>query len=234
MRSLSLTRSSPAPVTCMSPPCVASAASAGSSSMRPGTSPGPMRQRPQVPARRGHRSRAARRLDAASAALDPRADAAQHVEQRRAGRVQADVGSSTGAGQRCGGDGPERRRGEVARHGGFDARQSLAAVDETAAVEARGRRAERRQRPLRVIACRAGSRTVVVPSACKPASRMALLTCALGTGGQWSIGRSTPPREWSAAGRRRSASMRAPIGSSGSITRRIGRRAATRPRRSSP
>ncbi len=42
MRSLSLTRSSAAPVTRRSPPCVASAASTGSSSMRPGTSAGAM------------------------------------------------------------------------------------------------------------------------------------------------------------------------------------------------
>ena len=40
MRSLSLTRSSCAPVTRSSPPCVASAASTGSSSMTPGTSAG--------------------------------------------------------------------------------------------------------------------------------------------------------------------------------------------------
>ena len=42
IRSLSLTRSSAAPLTVTSPPCAASAAMAGSSSMRPGTSSGAM------------------------------------------------------------------------------------------------------------------------------------------------------------------------------------------------
>ena len=63
----------------------------------------------------------------------------------------------------------------------------------------------------------------MTPSACSPASRTALFTWALGTSGAMRRSRAGARRGRRGAGGRRSASMRAPIRSSGSMTRRIGR-----------
>ena len=91
MRSLSLTRSSPAPDTVTLPPKVPSVASTGSSSITSGTSSGAI-------TRSRHRAvadpQAADRLAVPlvfDRGLDVGAEAPQHVEQRRAARVQADV-----------------------------------------------------------------------------------------------------------------------------------------------
>ncbi len=65
--------------------------------------------------------------------------------------------------------------------------------------------------------------TLVTPSACSPASRTALFTCALGVVGRCAIACSFAPCTINGACPS-VASIRAPIRSSGSITRRIGRR----------
>ena len=96
MRSLSFTRSSPAPVTSSSPPNVASAASAGSSSISPGTSSGAIRtSATAVAVADPNRAAAARRPASSSASTSTsRAGAAQDVEERGPGGVQADVPQS--------------------------------------------------------------------------------------------------------------------------------------------
>ena len=68
-----------------------------------------------------------------------------------------------------------------------------------------------------------GSITAVVPAACSPASRTALLTWALATGGAYVAARNAAPRTTS-GGRPPAVRMRAPIRSSGSTMRCIGRR----------
>ena len=82
---------------------------------------------------------------------------------------------------------------------------------------------ERRERPLGVVAGRRrlGDRWSS-PSAASPASRTALLTCALGTASRWRMPCSAPPSTRPARGRR-SVSIEAPIVRSGSATRSIGR-----------
>ena len=71
-----------------------------------------------------------------------------------------------------------------------------------------------------------GSRTIVVPAAARPASRMADLTWALGTLGEWSMAaRAAPP--WTVTGGRSSpaaARTSAPMARSGARMRPIGRR----------
>ena len=68
----------------------------------------------------------------------------------------------------------------------------------------------------------AGSATDVVPLACSPARSTADFTWALGTAGSWSMAWSGAP--WMVSGARPSiASMCAPIRSSGSMTRLMGR-----------
>ena len=73
------------------------------------------------------------------------------------------------------------------------------------------------------VAC--GSITVVSPAVLRPASRMALLTCAEATGRRYSIGTiSSVPMMASGMRPPSRASKRAPMRDSGSITRCIGRR----------
>ena len=69
-----------------------------------------------------------------------------------------------------------------------------------------------------------GSITVVMPGVLRPASRTALLTCALATGRRYSIGTAgLAPRTVSGRRPPSLASIAAPIWLSGSITRPIGR-----------
>src|SRR5262249_11886188 len=101
IRSLSFTRSSPAPRTSTWPPCTASAAIAGSSSIRPGTrrrlsdQAGPLRRRDidGAGAIALDDDRAARLAGVARGLGhgDACTEAAEHVEQAGARRVQADV-----------------------------------------------------------------------------------------------------------------------------------------------
>ena len=76
-----------------------------------------------------------------------------------------------------------------------------------------------------------GSITVVSPAVLRPASRMALFTCAEATGRRYSIGTiSSVPTMASGMRPPSRASKRAPMRDSGSITRCIGRAAASRRR----
>ena len=183
MRSLSFTRSSPAPVTCSSPPWLAQAARAGISSMRYGTWSAPSVNARGAPVANTH---AARRL-AAGFALDVLVDdgaaAAQHVEQRDPRRVEPDVlDLDVGARNRGGGGDPERRRRNVARHHELAAAQRLAARDLNRVV--RRRAPWRRTRAARArcdCASRPTPRRPSCPRPAGPASSTALFTWALGT-----------------------------------------------------
>ena len=154
MRSLSFTRSSAAPVTEISPPCVASAASAGSSSMRPGTSTG---------------SISTGRSDACLTVSEPSGsapDAVDPVARRRArpsarGRRGTPCASGSRPRHRCStdgpgsagrGGGPERGRREVAGHRDVGGRQRLPPATRHPQRLDRDVGAERRQRPLGVVA----------------------------------------------------------------------------------
>ena len=120
IRSLSLTRSSPAPVTCSSPPAAASAASAGSSSIRPGTSLG--RDARAVGGRVPHADacRAVRPPPRAStSAVDVGAGTRQDVEQRRSWRGSGPRStiSRSDPGRAAAATSPESGRRNIARDG---------------------------------------------------------------------------------------------------------------------
>ena len=125
MRSLSLTRSSAAPVTRSSPPAVASTAKTGNSSMTAGTILGAELERRRGRARSRECARPARPASRRSARrLDAGAEAAEHVEQAGARRIQAhaldgDVGARQGRRRHR----RKGRRRDVAGHAGLERRR---------------------------------------------------------------------------------------------------------------
>ena len=167
MRSLSLTRSSPAPRTVTSPPCAASAAMAGSSSIRPGTSSGaisidpvPVARRPMIVPMRlagGGRglartsTRAPKRRSTSMSAVRVGFSPTSSIVTREPGSAAAATiqnaadEKSPGTGSDCPVPAAGRRRPTTVR-------------PSTADLEA-----ERRERPLRVIA---RLRAVRSPTSC--------------------------------------------------------------------
>ena len=190
MRSLSFTRSSPAPVTVISPPNVASAASPGSSSIRPGTSDGAMTsgRRPAWRTVSGPTGSSPSSLVTSASHVGARAR--EDVEQRGSRRIQARrrrCGSRTRAGRQ-----PRRTRtrpttGRPARSTRPARRSWPPSIDADRPGDRHGG-AELPQRQLGVVPGLGRARSPAsCPSASRPASRTALFTWALGTSVSWSM-----------------------------------------------
>ena len=97
-----------------------------------------------------------------------------------------------------------------------------AGLQRLAAVKRRGRagpfevRAERAERTFRMIPCGGRLEPSCAPSACNPASMIALFTCALGISSEMSTPRSLAPRTVSGGRPSGRVSTTAPIRISGS------------------
>ena len=178
---------------------------------------------------------------ASSAGLDAAAHGPQHVDEGGAGRARAArrrAAPRSRAGRAPPPPGRRRSRRRRARR---------TSVPAQARAAPHGRARGRRARPstpkagsIRSVWSRlgAGSRTVVTPSACRPASRTAVFTCALATGRSCveaaqaaavdrqrrpAVGGQARWRPWRAAGRPRARAGRRRSDSSPVSTERNGR-----------
>ena len=185
MRSLSLTRSSPAPVIVKGPSRAGRGhgqgrhlvderghEDAGRPSSRAASTSGPRSSR-------SARGRSPRGAVSTSAAHGP-----QHVEEGGAGGVEQDaVEADLGVGQDERGHHQEGRARGVAGHDDVRPAQARAAADGGGEALALDRS---RRRPAAAARCGRGSGLArgrwCVPSACRPARRTAVFTCALATG----------------------------------------------------
>ncbi len=155
MRSLSLTRSSEAPRTVNVRPSgiiAASAASAGISSITPGTSPGATSKLLHSRERQPHGPHRFPRAVVIDRPRHARARASEHVEHGDARRIQSyaldlDGGPGRAAGQR----GPECRAGDIPRHRQGARFEPLARGDLDGRTVANHGDAERFQRAFRMI-----------------------------------------------------------------------------------
>ena len=155
MRSLSLTRSSPAPLHVDLPPWAASAAIAGSSSMSAGYVGGSDRHGAGAVVLDDDRPARLAGVGGRDLHRDARAEAAQHVDERGARRVEADVFDfDPGAGNGGCGDHPERRRREIAGHRQRLSLQALSPGDRYGRAVDRDRTPESCNRSLGVVAGR--------------------------------------------------------------------------------
>ena len=190
MRSLSLTRSSAAPRTVQVPPKVARAASAGSSSMSSGTSAGATTTSPSGPdsirtAPTGSPCHVSSAVTSTRApARRSTSNSAVRVGFNPTWRISmAEPGSPAAATPRNahadGSPGTRSARPPVRR-----APPSTVSRPATERSTVTPNAANARSVWSRVAS---GSTTVVVPDARSPASRTALLICALGTSGVWVI-----------------------------------------------